>query len=301
MTAETQFATKRKTLILGSALLLAGLAFTGTASAVIVDGNLDANEYANSKQITWWNDHESVYTLNRAPLDNSWETSVTNTLRSEISNGGATLNLFFEVPDYARRMIWESGCEALSGGGTNGCSTKMTDTAEKEAVLDAYGAGTHHSSSNMDYGTQTGSEFFRLNYTGAEPISPEIHGDPKPKSEDGGPALVAISWQAEDTVNDNFTWKTSREYVIDLDANDDCNTTTCYRFDKTAAIELEWINLGSGVAASIVDSIANMQLHLSDEAHGIPGMSEVPVPAAFWLFGTALIGFIGYSRRTNLS
>ncbi|MFA9421408.1 MAG: VPLPA-CTERM sorting domain-containing protein [Gammaproteobacteria bacterium] len=28
--------------------------------------------------------------------------------------------------------------------------------------------------------------------------------------------------------------------------------------------------------------------------------SAVPVPAAFWLFGTALIGFIGFSRRTTV-
>lgn len=30
-------------------------------------------------------------------------------------------------------------------------------------------------------------------------------------------------------------------------------------------------------------------------------VSAVPVPAAFWLFGTALIGFIGFSRRTKIS
>jgi hypothetical protein len=29
-------------------------------------------------------------------------------------------------------------------------------------------------------------------------------------------------------------------------------------------------------------------------------VSAVPVPAAFWLFGTALIGFIGISRRTQV-
>jgi hypothetical protein len=29
-------------------------------------------------------------------------------------------------------------------------------------------------------------------------------------------------------------------------------------------------------------------------------MSAVPVPAAAWLFGTALIGFIGFSRRTKV-
>ena len=29
-------------------------------------------------------------------------------------------------------------------------------------------------------------------------------------------------------------------------------------------------------------------------------VSEVPVPAAIWLFGSALIGFIGFSRRVNI-
>ena len=29
-------------------------------------------------------------------------------------------------------------------------------------------------------------------------------------------------------------------------------------------------------------------------------VSAVPVPATVWLFGTALIGFIGFSRRTKV-
>jgi hypothetical protein len=32
----------------------------------------------------------------------------------------------------------------------------------------------------------------------------------------------------------------------------------------------------------------------------VTGPSPVPVPAAFWLFGTALLGFIGISRRTKV-
>jgi hypothetical protein len=32
-----------------------------------------------------------------------------------------------------------------------------------------------------------------------------------------------------------------------------------------------------------------------------PGASEVPVPAAVWLFGTALVGFVGISRRRKVS
>jgi len=29
-------------------------------------------------------------------------------------------------------------------------------------------------------------------------------------------------------------------------------------------------------------------------------VSAIPVPAAFWLFGTALLGFIGLSRSTRV-
>lgn len=30
-------------------------------------------------------------------------------------------------------------------------------------------------------------------------------------------------------------------------------------------------------------------------------LSPVPMPSAFWLFGAALIGFVGMSRRTNVN
>lgn len=39
---------------------------------------------------------------------------------------------------------------------------------------------------------------------------------------------------------------------------------------------------------------------VNDEALVHANVSPVPVPAAFWLFGSALIGFIGFSRRTNV-
>jgi len=46
--------------------------------------------------------------------------------------------------------------------------------------------------------------------------------------------------------------------------------------------------------------------HFSDftgnnfDVYRISHVSAVPVPAALWLFGTALIGFIGFSRRTKV-
>jgi len=42
------------------------------------------------------------------------------------------------------------------------------------------------------------------------------------------------------------------------------------------------------------DNRGGVSLQISD-------LSEIPVPAAFWLFGTALIGFVGMSRRRKVA
>jgi hypothetical protein len=39
---------------------------------------------------------------------------------------------------------------------------------------------------------------------------------------------------------------------------------------------------------------------VNDEAIVKAHIPAVPVPAAFWLFGTALLGFVGMSRRTRV-
>ena len=49
----------------------------------------------------------------------------------------------------------------------------------------------------------------------------------------------------------------------------------------------------------------NIGIHVHSFADGgsesfVTSMSPVPVPAAIWLFGTALIGFVGMSRKTKV-
>jgi hypothetical protein len=254
----------------------------GTATAVStvnVNGIKEAGEYtganSGSKSLLWYNNHESIYTIdegNMNPLD--WEIN-------KVATGNFSLNVFFEVPTYARRMIWAAGCDTGDIGST-ACAPLRPggDTS----YLDAYLVGTHHNGGEgMDYEKQTGSEFFEL---------------------DGVTGGFKKGWQAEDGngLSDDLTWATSREYLIANSAN--CSLTECTEFDKTSSIEVMWQGLGSADdAEDLLNSIDRMQLHLSDEAAGLPPIDipEVPVPAAFWLFGTALIGFIGMSRRTSLS
>ncbi|MDC1287798.1 VPLPA-CTERM sorting domain-containing protein [Gammaproteobacteria bacterium] len=256
------------------------LFLSGTASAmstVTVDGIKQAGEYtgdnSGSISLLWYNNHHSIYTEaagNMNPLD--WEIN-------QVANGKFSLNVFFEVPTYARRMIWATDCKYKSSGTFDADCAPLAPGGDT-SYLDAYLAGSHHDDANMSYSTQTGSEFFEL---------------------DGITGSFKKNWQDEDGngLDDDVTWATSREYLI---KNNICDTNECTQFDQTSSIEVMWQGLDSAdAAAALRDSIDKMQLHLSDEATGLPPVSEVPVPAAFWLFGTALIGFIGMSRRTNLS
>lgn len=246
--------------------IMSGLVFPGVASAtkVTVDGIKTAGEYtgtsSGTKSLLWWNDHNSIYTLAAANMnDLYWETN-------DEGIDGFTLNLFVEVPTYARRMLWIEECDYDGPGSDADCN------AIPDAYLDAYLDGSHHSSVKMDYSTQTGSEFFQLN---------GLTGDGN-----------KTKWQDEDVTVDNFTWATSREYLIDQGI---CTTSECLAFNTTASLELMWLGLESEDAAlAISNSITDMELHLSDEARGLP---PVPVPAAFWLFGSGLLGLVGIARR----
>jgi hypothetical protein len=62
-----------------------------------------------------------------------------------------------------------------------------------------------------------------------------------------------------------------------------------------------WIQLGFG--SKYVDSNGNPKTGTNTPEYLAAELtvSPVPVPAAVWLFGTALIGFVGMSRRTKIS
>ncbi len=67
------------------------------------------------------------------------------------------------------------------------------------------------------------------------------------------------------------------------------------------------ISLGANQSLTVTfdDGPVNIQaIHLLDlfakEVTGEKAVSAVPIPSAFWMFGTALLGFVAISRRIKV-
>ena len=172
---------------------------------------------------------------------------------------GGDFYMYVAVPLYAKNMMWG---DAL-----------LADAAE----LDAYfynNTHYHHSLDKVEdkaqFGTMTGSE--RIEWDSAE------------IGLDGSP--------------DNGDWDvvaTSLDWVLD----NGCDTSSCDRKDIPMAFEFRFDNFSD---QDIDDLIAVMQsgfvvFHLSDERQGELSLTTVPVPAAAWLFGSALLGLFGVSKK----
>lgn len=94
---------------------------------------------------------------------------------------------------------------------------------------------------------------------------------------DFDPARAAVS-DVNQTTGDGDGFETNRQY---------------FSIKKSTGM---WFfeNLSGGIVT------VNLEGKTEDYSNWTEYGAAVPVPAAFWLFGTALIGFIGFSRRTKI-
>ena len=98
-----------------------------------------------------------------------------------------------------------------------------------------------------------------------------------------------------------------------FDTSDDRITTSPEYFAPVSQFDPQTYTFGSEIlGVSKVDLIVLSLIDLENSVragieirevafNGMRSPSPVPVPAAVWLFGTALIGFIGISRRTKVA
>lgn len=67
----------------------------------------------------------------------------------------------------------------------------------------------------------------------------------------------------------------------------------CDVLEKCTEYERMWFDLGSDSLMNLTDAIADRDYWVGKA----DGTAVIPVPAAAWLFGTGLIGLVGFARR----
>jgi len=286
----------RGAVALASAFVLLTVPVSSIAGSFSFDGIVTNNNpadpntpdsYTELYSVKWWDAHGGSTAYPQWQGDDLGETGATVRYGKGIDiaeAGTATENteyswLFLEVPLLAKNMIYQD--------------TKDLFTPDDIAF---YGEV-------LDFDKATGSEKVVFGDTDL--------GDGNGK--DAGQILLDFAKTKDYDGVDGFDDRNDSWDVIDFrDSTDwllgagsaECGagndpTTDCYANERTMSFEVKLAALGDSSDLITAIETYGLAFHLSPECVACD-VSEIPVPAAFWLFGTALIGFIGFSRRTNL-
>ena len=169
-----------------------------------------------------------------------------------------SLFVYMEVPLYAKAMVYGAGCDAA-------CTAEYFDHWD-----------THHNGSLvMDYKTATGSEKTEFDVTfGGGSYEGKLQGNTK------GDGVLDFA--------------TSLQWLL---GNNTCDMTDCAASAVEMSFEwkfdLNYISVAQ-LRATLEDPAMGLVFHMSPERRILA--SPVPVPAAVWLFGSAL-GLLGWMRR----
>ena len=263
-------------LVTGASLLALVITSGSSMAATTVDVNgiLETDEYtgtdSGSFEASFINEHEheTIYTG-----------SETTTVYWE--EEGDYLYLFMEAPIYAKNMIWGE------------------DVTDADILLYQDQYNNHHNPLNHyqpgDAGCEDkdGSCKDSLDYkraTHSEGVEFEDYG--KFGLQDSG------SFDGGD-----IYMETSLKWLVDNTSCTDGILGDCNARNTTMSFEFMMLlsSLTGGNSVALLDELENgdgIGFHLSPE---MAGTQVVPVPAAFWLFGTALVGLIGMRRKTKLT
>lgn len=278
-----------------SFLILAVLALpTSAALAAIVDGDLsDLDEYRFNTE---------------APPNSKWNTRVYGNTAGERNDGSGgddwDINyLGTDVKD-GKFHVGITGGSILSGQNDyRGTQLELGDIAINvvlagETVSDpaASSAGWDYALRLMSIDETTGNALFSL-FALVSPVPG--NGDPGLWMGSGKGTASPTYMHEDHSYGSTQTFRLENGFQLADDIEGKYNQNTEDNGVLEASFDLGLLSLfdeakGGDVIAYLTMSCAN------DEAIVEAHIPAVPLPAAFWLFGSALIGFIGFSRRTRV-
>ena len=176
-----------------------------------------------------------------------------------------------------------------SSDGATGCGSGGDPDIESQTLLDCTGDGIGIApvGSSDDEITQGGKESLKVSFVdgSGDSVTVNVHAidllDLFAREESGEKAII--------------TWATG-SYEAHADSLTPYNRGGYWEINEGAS---EY-NSGLTMAGITSFTLTGFGDHFSDYALARINYSVVPVPAAFWMFGTALIGFVAMSRRTKL-
>ena len=198
------------------------------------------------------------------------------TLAIGFNANAATVTLYGELDDYTTVIVDDPSLQSGSAGSGN----------QIDQILAYTLLGNSGDATEIDWMTTT------LDHLGVsyDPIS-SIQ-----KLEFDTDADSDSYWKTDDSSSGVYTGDLdsgASHYLIKIGQGNVSYVTFLYKNLEDlflASIDLGWLEDFSGFTED-----------KNFDIYRISHVSAVPVPATFWLFGTALVGFIGISRRTNVS
>jgi len=163
------------------------------------------------------------------------------------------------------------------------CSTDPDHTSSDVSVFPVELTGLYLLYKFETDNGEDGSASLSGSYSTVDVLTDTITGE----SDDYVGATVRYDHNGGDIVDCNFPC-----YLAITDGNHDPGR---YLFNLALSGPIGWNGIEDLVLANFwvgKGSISNFAIYGT--------ASPIPVPAAVWLFGTALIGFIGFSRRTSV-
>jgi len=278
--------------IMAITVIMFGLVFPGFASAAFVqDGILTTpDEYANSFETEWYNDH---WTL-AFPQGGGQTTTV------QWENTGSDFRLYLQAPLSVKNMIWGNYFDLVNNPANEAeallyyqawCSPNDGNTAALN------GSNCDHHADGFDAANAS------------DPTHPEKTFIEKILSDDfktmvdsekvaiDGTDFKLIDTKDPATLNGALVYS-SLTYIFDNNGTGElfegCDEKGCDALNTPMSFEMVFSDANEGEAFK--DWLANpdndLLFHMSPERGG-----EVPVPASVWLFGSGLLGLVGIARR----